>query len=337
MKSVIDRRITIQTFNEVSIHTKHVLVYAAGNKFKVLNNEEGYSAAILGCMMEAFEEVMSTNQMDKEIRDFLMNLKGNLGDKLKTNEFRASVRSFLTQSSYMRRTGTALVQGDEVSSVYFNWKHDRTYYAMDNNDSKSAELMHKMRFSAVSLASNYGLLFFMKYYRPILLESVFIPFIPLTFLTLVYAWKTQSLITSTNHKIDTLAKIIMTCRDLYKSEIKVREDWVKYPMIIPMHSCNLMPFNKTLIKIVNSETDIEEYIHSAINNSEKSTIAIWDSNWESSLCYIGFELGNGNIRPVILDSEFMTKQEYNANELLWMLQLPEGINFTIDNQIRHYQ
>ncbi len=348
MKTVVDKRMTVSTHSTLSGDTIHYLTYVKAEKnvknFKILNSEKEYSEVILGCMMEAFEElIIKHNEMDAEVRDFLINLKGILGDKLQSKEFRNSVRSLLLNATQERArlTGSiydSYLSSTRVASVYFEREYARNRLWIERSNSIVEEFLQVIGYTDKRIKEtdiedsfienlndlSYKLEYLIKYieihYRESMLAWVVMfvilallgcgmIFLRVTLATLVYLqfhiiqklFKISLL--SNESAEDVLAHFIEANRLIY-ADVKNHDEWIKYPVRIPGHVCTLRPFNKSIREAVESDEDIRQYVQRLITNPQKTTMAVMDANYEGEDCYLGFELGEGSIRTVTLNSKF---------------------------------
>ncbi|PWU05389.1 MAG: hypothetical protein C5B43_03400 [Verrucomicrobia bacterium] len=290
MKTVLKEKITIKTIvDKEGSEVSHYLMYAMGEKdigkFKVLTSEEECSQVIVSCIMEAFEKVISEDRdiMDKEVKDYLLNLKGILGDRLASKEFKESIKSLLSHTVKIRAQIKKFSR-DRIGPIYFEQLYNEKHYNFtipnisDIGDAEQIKI--KMQ------------------------------------------------------RINSLSTFILLSQYLYKSK-QNKNPSIKYPIGILKHSCNLIPFNPTMQEIVQSNEEISAYLNRLIRNTEKKVIALMDSNWNNS-CYLGFEIGNGNIRIVKMNAQFEIVGpadiwENNFGYILFSTSLAMTIDKTISN------
>lgn len=364
MKSIVDSRITVVTCQPPGTNqTMHELAYAMGGKdvkkFKVLSNENGYSEAVLGCMMEAFEQVTKDGEMDGGVRNFLMNLKGMLGDKLQSKEFRMSVRSFAKNAGYDRLPDykfskdiySRLDKPNRPGSVYFESAYVKNVLQIESNfpfQELLESIGYKTSVKDVDVGSYHFHVF--NFFRS-LGETGFSILMLSFIIAIIYDLFGRSLestmvcllvfllgkivqVTKRTGPASILVHFIEAGRQIY-ANVKNHDEWIKYPIGTPMHACTLMPFNESVRKIVESDEDIGQYVQRMIASPQKTTIAVMDQNYEGEDCYLGFELGGGSIRTVKLNAKFEVTGDVSIDTFK-DVEIAETLYVNIDDRISEY-
>lgn len=362
MKSIVDQRITVHTYpissGESSKNTAHALIYAMGEKevrkFKVLNNEKEYSEAILSCMMEAFEALRRDDKIDVAVKDFLMTLKGILGDQFQSQEFQHSVTSFIVNANFIR-TDTEINTNESDIYRKINPTH-RVFSVYFEKDFQKSRIIEMPNMLFIWLLEKIGyikrfpteldlnlLTYWVKISQLMMVFAIAIIIVALfnsyllglgTFPAWIFLMKYFPVPTSSPEVM--LKHFIEANRAIYK-EVSHHDEWIKYPLDLPMHVCNLMPFNRTIRKIVESNEDIATYIKNKIQSPNKTTIAVMDLNYKGDSCYAGFELGSGDIKFVELNSKFETKSPMSKELASEDISISSDGYKAIDEMLSKYQ
>lgn len=348
-QSIMEERLTIKTVkNEEGSGLGHYLMYAVGEedvkRFKVLSNEREYSEVMVSCMMEAFNSVIELNrdELDEKTKSYIMNFKGILGDELASKKFRESSLSFLANTKQVRAEAGpwgSFMSTDRISSLYFGGKNtdyhtiDQGYWSLRQYSPDPKTVGYLSLFSVISTTS-------------LALAGIISPsshtyavaatLIAAALDTLSESQLAKKKYDKKNNRMNVLANFIKYSRKIYK-EVKNRDEWIKYPVGIKGHACNLLPFNESIRKIVESDEDIDAYLTKMMESPDLKTIAVMDANYSNS-CYLGFEIGGGDIRIVKLDAKYdNTGEPTKWDDDFGDVTIDDGIHKVIDETISKYR